>query len=184
MVQKIHDYIISLKLATFKAETDALTTLFNRVAFEQRVNAILRLRPDKDQINAFLMIDVDYFKNVNDQYGHGAGDKVLLECSQALLKVTREADVVARLGGDEFAIFCRNISSVTKAEDKARQIRREWLKIIPTGGEKGITASIGISFAPQDGLNYQELFTKADEALYKAKAAGRDGFVTSCLTGK
>jgi diguanylate cyclase (GGDEF)-like protein len=179
MVRKIHEYLVNLKLITIKSETDVLTSLCNRGAFEQRVSAILRLRPEEDQINAFIMIDVDYFKAVNDTYGHAAGDMVLTECANALLRVTREADVVGRLGGDEFAVFCKSVGSVAIAEDKARQIRNEWLKIIPPGGEKGVTASIGISFAPQDGTVYQELFNKADEVLYKVKEAGRDGFGTS-----
>jgi diguanylate cyclase (GGDEF)-like protein len=179
MVLKIHEYIVNLNLATIKSETDALTTLFNRGAFEQRVSVILRLRPEKDEMNAFMMIDVDYFKAVNDNYGHAAGDTVLSECAQALQRVTRQADVVGRLGGDEFAIFCKNIGSVAMAEDKARQIRQEWLKIIPPGGEKSVTASIGISFAPQDGQTYEELFARADEALYRVKEAGRDGFAIS-----
>jgi diguanylate cyclase (GGDEF)-like protein len=180
LVRKIREYITNLNLVTIKSETDVLTTLFNKGAFEQRVSAILCLRPEKEPlIDCFMMIDVDYFKAVNDTYGHAAGDTVLSECAKALRRMTRQADVVGRLGGDEFAVFCRNIGSVAKAEDKARQIRGEWLKIIPPGGEKGVTASIGISFAPQDGPGYQELFAKADEALYKAKAAGRDGFVIS-----
>jgi diguanylate cyclase (GGDEF)-like protein len=179
MVRKINEHITNLNIVTIKSETDVLTSLCNRGAFEQRVTAILHLRPEPGQINAFIMIDVDYFKAVNDNYGHAAGDTVLSECAKALRKIMREADVVGRLGGDEFAVFCRGIGSVSKAEDKARQIRSEWLKIIPPGGENGITASIGISFAPRDGQIYQELFNKADEALYKAKEAGRDGFAVS-----
>jgi diguanylate cyclase (GGDEF)-like protein len=123
-----------------------------------------------------MMIDVDFFKAVNDNYGHAAGDMVLSECAYALRRVVRESDIVGRLGGDEFAVFYKSIGSVAMAEQKARQIRDEWLKIIPPGGEKGITASIGISFTPQDGQAYQELFSKADEALYRAKEAGRDCF--------
>ncbi|MFP3040849.1 GGDEF domain-containing protein [Treponema primitia] len=176
MVRKIDEYITSLNIVTIKSETDVLTSLCNRGAFEQQVSAVLRLRQDTDQINAFLMIDVDYFKAVNDNYGHAAGDMVLSECAHALRRVVRESDIVGRLGGDEFAVFCKSIGSVAMAEQKAWQIRDEWLKIIPPGGEKGITASIGISFAPQDGQAYHELFSKADEALYRAKEAGRDGF--------
>ncbi|AEF85021.1 putative signaling protein [Treponema primitia ZAS-2] len=182
MVRKIDEYITSLNIVTIKSETDVLTSLCNRGAFEQQVSAILRLRQDTDQINAFLMIDVDYFKAVNDNYGHAAGDMVLSECARALRRVVRESDIVGRLGGDEFAVFCKSIGSVAMAEQKARQIRDEWLKIIPPGGEKGITASIGISFTPQDGQVYQELFSKSDEALYRAKEAGRDGFALSNLS--
>jgi diguanylate cyclase (GGDEF)-like protein len=176
MVRKIDEYITNLNIVTIKSETDVLTSLCNRGAFEQQVSAILRLRQDTDQVNAFMMIDVDFFKAVNDNYGHAAGDTVLSECARALRRVVREADIVGRLGGDEFAVFCKSIGSVAMAEQKARQIRDEWLKIIPPGGEKGITASIGISFALQEGQAYQELFNKADGALYRVKESGRDGF--------
>ncbi|MDR2864579.1 MAG: diguanylate cyclase [Spirochaetaceae bacterium] len=176
MVRKIKEHLTNLNLATVKSETDVLTSLSNRGAFEQRVSAILNLRQEKDEINAFMMIDVDFFKAVNDNYGHAAGDTVLSECAKALRKTMREADVVGRLGGDEFAVFCKSIGSVAMAQEKARRIRDEWLKIIPPGGAHGITASIGISFSPQDGQKYQELFNKADEALYRAKEAGRDRF--------
>ncbi|AEF82092.1 putative signaling protein [Leadbettera azotonutricia ZAS-9] len=179
MVRKIDEHLINLSIVTIKSETDVLTALWNRGAFEQRVSTILNLRQEKDQINAFMMIDVDFFKTVNDHYGHAAGDKVLWECAQALQKVMRGTDIVGRLGGDEFAVFCKSIGSAAIAENKARQIRDEWQKIIPPGGENGITASIGISFSPYDGQGYQELFNKADTALYKAKEAGRDRFVVS-----
>ncbi|GHS90534.1 hypothetical protein AGMMS49957_16740 [Synergistales bacterium] len=181
MVLKIQEYITNLNIATVKSETDALTSLCNRGAFEQRVSAILRLRPEKDQIDAFMMIDVDFFKSVNDNYGHAAGDVVLSGCAQALRRVIREADVVGRLGGDEFAVFCKSIGSVATAEEKARQIRGEWLKVIPPGGERGVTASIGISLTPRNGRTYQELFNKADEALYKVKEGGRDAFALASV---
>ncbi|MDR0877072.1 MAG: diguanylate cyclase [Treponema sp.] len=176
MVRKIDEYLINLSIATKRSETDVLTSLCNRGAFEQQVTAILRLRPEEGKINAFMMIDVDYFKAVNDNHGHAAGDEALTKCAQALRSIMRESDVVGRLGGDEFAVFCKDIGSASMAENKARQIRDEWLKVIPPGGGKGITASIGISFAPQDGKGYQELYNKADEALYRAKEAGRDRF--------
>jgi diguanylate cyclase (GGDEF)-like protein len=179
MVKKIDEYITNLNIVTIKSETDVLTTLLNRGAFEQQVSAVLHLRTDKEQINAFMMIDVDYFKAVNDNYGHAAGDMVLAECAKALRHVMRESDFIGRLGGDEFAVFCKSIGSTAMAEEKARRIRSAWMEIIPPGGKKGITASIGISFTPGDGQKYQELFNKADEALYRAKEAGRDRFVLS-----
>ncbi|MDR0885048.1 MAG: sensor domain-containing diguanylate cyclase [Clostridiales Family XIII bacterium] len=176
MVQKINKHLTDLHLVTIKSETDGLTKLLNRGAFEQQVNAVLHLRTEKDQKDAFMMIDVDYFKTVNDTYGHAVGDMVLTQCAQALRRVMRESDIVGRLGGDEFAVYCRSISTLEMAEKKAQQIREEWLKIIPLGGEKGITASIGIAFPPKDGEKYQDLFNAADDALYRAKEAGRDRY--------
>jgi diguanylate cyclase (GGDEF)-like protein len=176
MVRKIDEHLTNLNIVTIKSETDMLTKLSNRGAFEQQVSTILRLRHEQDQMDAFFMIDVDFFKDVNDTYGHAAGDVVLSECANALRGVMRESDIVGRIGGDEFAVFCKSIGSVKKAEDKARQIRAEWQKIMPPGSQNGITASIGISFAPQDGQGYQELFCKADTALYKTKQSGRDGY--------
>ncbi|MDR0906856.1 MAG: diguanylate cyclase [Oscillospiraceae bacterium] len=179
MVRQIDRHLTSLHLATVKSETDTLTGLCNRGAFEQRVTAIQHLRPEDGQLNCFMMIDVDFFKTVNDTYGHAAGDEVLVKCAEALRSVMRESDVVGRLGGDEFAVFCKGIGSVETAAEKARLIREEWAKIIPPGGDKGITGSIGISFSPQDGTEYQELFNIADEALYKIKESGRDGYALS-----
>ncbi|MFP3152916.1 sensor domain-containing diguanylate cyclase [Lachnospiraceae bacterium ZAX-1] len=176
MVRKIDEHITKLNVITIKSETDALTSLYNRGAFQQQVNTYLRFKSNVEQLDAFMMIDVDYFKAVNDNYGHSEGDVVLTECANALRNIMRDSDIVGRLGGDEFAVFCKSIGSVSNAEDKARKIREAWLKIIPGDRENGITASIGISFAPKNGQGYQELFNKADEALYKIKESGRDGF--------
>jgi diguanylate cyclase (GGDEF)-like protein len=176
MVRKIDEHLTNLNIATLKSETDSLTAICNRAAFEQQVTAIQRLRPEDGQLNAFMMIDVDFFKDVNDNYGHAAGDEVLIACAQTLRKLMRESDVIGRLGGDEFAVFCKSIGSVAIAEEKARQIHKEWLKIIPPGGREGITASIGIAFAPQDGQVYKDLFARADEALYEAKKSGRNSY--------
>jgi diguanylate cyclase (GGDEF)-like protein len=179
MVQKIDEHLTNLSIVTKKSQTDVLTTICNRGAFEQQITALLNLRPEKDQLDVFMMIDVDFFKAVNDNYGHSAGDEVLTKCALGLKRIMREADVVGRIGGDEFGVFCKGIGSIAMAEEKAQKIREEWLKIIPPGGTKPITGSIGISFAPFDGSKYQELFDKADSALYVIKAAGRDGYATT-----
>ncbi|MHC6204430.1 diguanylate cyclase domain-containing protein [Breznakiellaceae bacterium SP9] len=179
MVRKIEEYISDLNAITLKSETDVLTGICNRGAFEAQVGSNLRFKLDQGLVSAFMMLDVDYFKAVNDNYGHAAGDFVLAGCAQALRKVMRETDIVGRLGGDEFAVFCKGIGTRAKAEQKAKQIREAWLKVIPPGSNKGITASIGIAFTPKDGLVYQDLFNKADEALYRVKEAGRDGYALS-----
>jgi diguanylate cyclase (GGDEF)-like protein len=122
------------------------------------------------------MIDIDYFKSVNDTYGHTVGDEVLVACAAALRRVLRGSDIVARQGGDEFVAFCKSIGNARVAEDKARQISEEWRKIIPRGGDKPITGSIGIAISPRDGITFRELYEKSDKALYRAKKGGRDSF--------
>lgn len=179
MERNINEHIKSLNLITAKAETDALTNLWNRDTFRNRVELHLRdkVSTGDEQMDAFLMIDIDYFKSVNDTYGHTAGDEVLAACAAALRRALRGSDIVARQGGDEFVAFCKSIGDAHTAESKARQIREEWLRIIPNGGDKPVTGSIGIALSPRDGVTFDELYAKSDKALYRAKEDGRDRFV-------
>ena len=174
MERKINEYISNLSIVTVKAESDALTGLWNRDTFRQRVELYLRDDLSPGRMDAFLMIDVDYFKEVNDTFGHITGDVVLVECAQAMKYVMRDSDIIARQGGDEFVVFCKSIGKAVIAENKARQVREVLRKICPMGSGKHITASIGISLAPRDGTTYEELLKTADSALYKAKKLGRD----------
>ncbi|MDR3076277.1 MAG: diguanylate cyclase [Synergistaceae bacterium] len=177
MEHKIKEYISNLSIVTVKAETDALTGLWNRDTFRQRVELYLRDNLSPGGVDAFLMIDVDYFKEVNDTFGHITGDTVLVECAQAMKYVMRDSDLIARQGGDEFVIFCKSIGGEAIAENKARQVCEVLRKIFPRGSGKHITASIGVSIAPRDGSAYEELFKTADSAMYKAKKLGRDRYV-------
>ena len=179
MERKLNEYVRNIKIVTKKSETDALTKLYNRDAFQQQVEAYLQNKADVNQIDAFIMIDVDRFKLVNDLYGHSAGDEVLAQCAASLKTVLRGSDIVARHGGDEFVVFCKSIHSVTIAKNKAHRIRKAWRNIVPSGsgGGAGISASIGISFSPKDGGTFRDLYENADAALYAAKEAGRDGVV-------
>ena len=190
MQVKINDYIKNLNIQTVKAETDMLTKLYNRDAFRQSVklhlknNELLSSSGEPDSLDAFFMIDVDYFKKVNDTYGHGAGDKVLEKCAAALKKVIRSSDVAGRQGGDEFVVFCKNVGSEVTAERKAKQILEAWAKISQSGeayaegdiDNPPVTASIGISFSPQSGRDFNELYIAADKALYVTKQNGRNGY--------
>jgi diguanylate cyclase (GGDEF)-like protein len=176
MERKINEYIRSLNIVTVKAETDALTRLWNRDTFRQRVELYLRDDPPHGRVDAFLMVDVDYFKEVNDTHGHIAGDSVLVECARTMRHILRDSDIVARQGGDEFVVFCKSVGNVGIAENKARQILEVWREMTPQKCGRPITASIGISISPRDGMSYDELFRKADKALYKAKHLGRDRY--------
>ncbi|MCL2796952.1 MAG: diguanylate cyclase [Firmicutes bacterium] len=163
---RLHDVII-------KAETDSLTELWNRDTFQRLVQN--QLDDARKHSSAFFMMDIDFFKSINDTYGHAAGDEVLIACSEAMRKVLRDTDIIGRLGGDEFAVFCRGIGEPYNAEHKAEQILRAWKEIVPKGGSKSITGSIGIAMVPQHGVEFNELYNNADIALYKAKEK-RDHF--------
>lgn len=179
METKINEYIINLDLATRKAEGDVLTNLYNRGAFEQRVQYFLNsLNSNSKKIHAFFMIDLDNFKNVNDTFGHISGDLVLKDCANALTENFRDSDYVARIGGDEFAILCTNLEDIEKISKKAQKICDSWKKIsVENNGIDFISASVGVSIAPKDGITYSDLYMKADKALYNAKLNGRDQFI-------
>ena len=110
-----------------------------------------------------MIIDLDYFKSVNDHHGHMAGDEVLLSFSQHLSSCVRKKDIVARFGGDEFVLLLLDVTSIEIGRHKAEEILRL------QDNSYGITKSIGIAMFPDMGRTYDELFRKADKALYKAK---------------
>jgi diguanylate cyclase (GGDEF)-like protein len=174
MERKINEYLINLNVVTIKSETDALTKLLNREAFEQQVSSYLSIQPDVPYTDALMMVDVDNFKSVNDIYGHATGDTVLRECADVIRGLIRDSDLAGRQGGDEFIIFCKSVGSASVAESKANQIRETLRNALTLGDERHVTISIGIAFAPGDGTTFPALFAKADAALYKAKADGRD----------
>lgn len=160
------------KLATI----DALTELYNRRYFiEQADKEYLRAKR-YDLSLSLISIDIDHFKKVNDNYGHPAGDKVLIEVSKLLKKSLRETDVLARIGGEEFSILLPE-TTATEALVFAERIRIAQSDLRISGdwqGEIQLSVSIGISSYQVDDLDFDELFSRADKALYQAKNAGRN----------
>lgn len=163
-----------------KAQTDPLTGLFNRGALERYVTQRLQNELVLKKKFAFLIIDCDHFKDVNDSYGHLAGDMVLHSLAQVLQKNFRANDYVSRIGGDEFAVFCELKGPESVMLERATQLVEEWSKTMFTmqAGETELssTVSIGIAFAPRDGSAYDELFHRADMALYRSKQMGRNQY--------
>lgn len=157
------------------AQTDGLTGTFNKRATESHINDILEHTPQEK--GAFIILDVDKFKEVNDHYGHAVGDTVLSELGQTLRAHFRENDIVGRIGGDEFVIYMRKTDS---REGTASRIQTllETVKGLSFEEMNGnhITLSIGVAFAPEHGNNYMDLYKNADTALYEAKQQGRDGY--------
>lgn len=127
--------------------------------------------------DAFILLDLDCFKHVNDTCGHPSGDRLLSCIAEVLLANTRQSDIVGRLGGDEFLLFLPGIQS----EGPARKKAEELLHAIRNATGKnpnwaGITASIGIALTPQHGTTFEELYCKADAALYHAKQCGKNQY--------
>jgi len=159
------------------AQIDPLTELFNRRALMNRLRQEWeRIRRNGGRV-AFIMVDIDEFKRVNDVHGHRAGDSVLREVAAVLTRQRRESDFVARYGGEEFSILCFDCDA-EGASRLAQRCRRDIEHISVNGRMEagGVTASFGV--ADSVGVtSSEELVRKADEALYRAKNAGRNRVV-------
>jgi diguanylate cyclase (GGDEF)-like protein/PAS domain S-box-containing protein len=156
------------------ARHDALTNLPNRTLFREQLDKALRLAKRSDQL-AVLCLDLDHFKDINDSLGHPVGDALLREVARRLGECITEYDTVARLGGDEFAIvqFCSDCDPSAVALLASHVVERVSAPYEIAGHQLVIGVSIGISLAPEDGKNPDELLKKADLALYRAKEDGR-----------
>lgn len=157
------------------AERDVLTNLYNRAVCQQLISNLLS-QLQEGEIHAFFIIDIDYFKHINDKFGHMEGDKILIAVADILKKIFRKGDIVARLGGDEFVIFMKNAVSMRLIEEKAKTLCKAVSKLNIQETENKISVSVGIAVAPKDGVTYEELYKASDIALYSVKEAGRNGF--------
>ena len=154
-----------------QAIRDTLTQLFNRRYLEETLpREIARSTREKTPL-AFLLLDVDRFKNLNDTAGHQAGDAVLQSLGKLLGGETRKGDIACRYGGDEFAIVLPN-TSAEAAVQRAEEIRQRFASESDAGG--GSSLSVGVASFPRDGGTDVEVLRAADRALYDAKASGRD----------
>jgi diguanylate cyclase (GGDEF)-like protein/PAS domain S-box-containing protein len=155
------------------AHHDPLTDLPNRAAFNEYLDAIVARATRSDDPFALLAIDLDRFKEVNDVFGHSAGDALLCEVT-ARLKDTAEGAFVARLGGDEFTLICDTGPQPATAEVLAARLQAAFAGVIEIAGHQmRIGLSIGIALFPTDGADAATLRSNADIALYRTKAEGR-----------
>lgn len=159
------------------AHYDPLTDLPNRVLFQKHLAEALARRARKGDQLAVHFIDLDRFKTVNDTLGHPLGDALLREAAERLRGCVREGDTVARLGGDEFAVVQTGLSDMGGATRLAGRIVEAMAHPFDLQGHQVVIgASVGVSAAPSDGEDADELLKKADMALYRAKADGRGAF--------
>ncbi|GEM_PF-2149791 len=156
------------------ANYDALTGLPNRRLLHERVGRALVQARRAGRILAVLFIDLDHFKPVNDTLGHEAGDALLKAVGSRLAGAVRESDVVARIGGDEFVVALTNLAHERDAVVVVEKLRAALAAPLELEGRSvRVAASIGVSLYPGDGTEIDVLIRKADDAMYRAKAAGR-----------
>lgn len=161
------------KVLIQQASIDPLTSLLNKKSTEDYIG----LKLDNLELKALLMIDIDDFKLINDTCGHDIGDLYLKKVAATLKYLFRKDDIIGRVGGDEMIVFMTGLTSredvVHKVEDLLIMIKDITLEVkdLPK-----ISCSVGIVFYPQDGENFEELYKKADVALYRAKNSGKDRY--------
>ncbi|BBB69253.1 hypothetical protein UNDYM_5000 [Undibacterium sp. YM2] len=160
-----------------QANIDTLTGLPNRRMFYERLDHDIKLSKRHKLALAVLFIDLDFFKEVNDTLGHSTGDALLIVAAHRLRKCVRESDTVARLGGDEFTVSLPEMHEENRAETIAQNIIRSMSTPFQLAGEEiYLSASVGITVYPRDADNLDDLIKHADQAMYAAKAQGRNRF--------
>ncbi|MDB9513766.1 response regulator [Kamptonema animale CS-326] len=176
LVNRIFNRLERSQLLRSRAETDALTGVANRRRSTQDLSQFLHLADRHNQSLCFALLDLDCFKQVNDEYGHAMGDTVLRRLGELLLRTFGGQDVVARWGGEEFVVGMYGMTkrdAIKSIDDVLINWRSE--EFVDTDDRKfRVSFSAGIAEYPSDGNDLQALYRAADEALYRAKAAGRD----------
>ncbi len=156
------------------ANTDPLTNLLNRTALEDKFEQ-LRINNDT-QSTAFVFIDLDNFKLINDQYGHKVGDNVLIQVASWMKEEAPEQTDIARLGGDEFVLLCTNVDQECLSNFARRLLTRAEKPLIFENGEASIGFSIGIRMFDSASLNFNTLYEQADTVMYQVKRRGKNNF--------
>ncbi|MGK2907658.1 MAG: GGDEF domain-containing protein [Desulfuromonadales bacterium] len=178
--QRVQERTLELSAANNKlkevANTDSLTGIRNRRAFMEEARVLSGLAKRHRRPLSFLMIDIDFFKRVNDTYGHQVGDQVLIQLSRVMAECLRGTDILGRIGGEEFAVILPETGMEQTAELTERLLDRVRSTTIEIGPETTIkvTVSIGVATAPPLPSDIDALIKEADTALYNAKTSGRD----------
>jgi diguanylate cyclase (GGDEF)-like protein len=176
----LSDMVLWGEQARKRAVTDELTGVYNRHFLDDEMENQLRKARESGNPLALIMVDLDHFRSINEEYGHEIGDEILLAAVQVFRKHLRESDIVARYGGDEFTFIlphtgiedgrriaqgiCRDVERLDILEEKRGKIHR-------------VTTSQGLAVYPQCGEVLNTLMKRADEALYRAKELGRNRVV-------
>jgi len=171
-LMKSRDFEYQYMLAT----TDGLTELYNHRYFQDTLRKQIDTSKRYEQTFSLIILDIDFFKNFNDSYGHQAGDTVLKEVAKILKKNTRATDYVCRYGGEEMSIILpyADKQEATINAERIRKAVADYIFKLPNNVESRVTVSLGVSTFPECGETPQNIIEKADKALYQAKEQGRN----------
>jgi len=165
----------NLTVAQRMVNMDSLTNIYNRKGAYAEIEK--RLLNIKDEIDAFIIIDLDNFKVVNDCLGHSKGDELLQKVAKTLGDNFRKTDIIARLGGDEFIIYMKDIKNrktvINVVEKLLSKLKLEYSY---KNGNIQVSTSVGIALVPFDGIRFEDLYIKSDKALYISKRKGKNGY--------
>ena len=172
----IHDKKLKEMELLVRAEKDALTGIYNQGATEQLIHNAIEGSKEND-LSALMIIDLDNFKEANDLLGHANGDELLGKTAEILKEMFKGGDVIGRIGGDEFLVYMRNLNTISDADEMAGNIVKSVRYDLEFEGQPiRVTCSVGVAVYPYHGKTYEELFEKADRAVYTVKANGKDGY--------
>jgi len=161
----------------YQAYHDPLTDLPNRLMYTEHLDMALPQARRREQMCGIMMLDLDYFKNINDTFGHEVGDKLLILVAQRLRECIRKEDTLARMGGDEFTFLLSLANDIKDVARVAEKILASFTHSFTIDGKDlFVTPSIGISLFPGDGEDAETLLKNADAAMYRAKEGGRNAY--------
>ena len=170
-VEDIHSSkLMELRLRE-KANTDQLTGMLNRSGFTELAGSLFASQTqDLSRCGAFLILDIDHFKTINDQFGHLYGDRILCRVADIIDTISDEDTICGRFGGDEFTVFIPDSRSPNILKDRIRILQKAIVTRLESMNH--VTVSIGAARFPQDGDSFKTLFDRADQSLYRAKSQG------------
>lgn len=174
VLDRTHELEVSRQQALFLAERDPLTTLANRVSFARDLDAAINAAHVQGGCVQLLFVDLDRFKEINDNYGHAVGDAVLLAVADRLRAICKEQEVAGRLGGDEFGVICVTPIHSERAREIAAKVMEAMSRPIDCGRlQLIVSCSVGFASFPGNATDSPTLQRFADIALYRSKSAGR-----------
>ncbi len=170
----IHDEKVNELDLKYKSERDPLVGAYNKSTVESLISEHII----SGGIGVMLMIDLDNFKSINDNYGHSYGDKVLCEVNDKLNEIFRDNDIIGRVGGDEFLVYLKNVNETSIIVRRAEVVCKALNKTYYMNDKPSVTvsSSVGIALNPDDANSFKELFDKADVAMYAAKKCGKNNY--------